>query len=73
MKNFLLLAFFGHGDDRLFQWESSHIMAYEGSFRLSGLILQVLAYRMPILLLVIIQHTGHEFYSHLYSCTEEYA
>jgi hypothetical protein len=43
MKNSLLLAFFGHGDDRLFQWDSPHVMAYEGSFRLSGQILQVFA------------------------------
>jgi hypothetical protein len=46
---------------------------YEGSFKFFGLILQVFAYRMSILLLIIIQHTGHKFYSHLYSCTEEYA
>jgi hypothetical protein len=65
MKNSPLLAFFGHEDDRLFQWDSSHVMVYEGSFCLSGLILQLLAYRMPILLLVIIQHKGHKFYSHL--------
>ena len=65
MKKSLLLAFFGHGDDKLFQWDSSHVMAYEGCFCFSGLILQVLAYRMPILLLVIIQHTGQKFYSHL--------
>jgi hypothetical protein len=56
MKNSLLLAFFGRGDDRLFQWDSSPVMTYEGSYRLSDLILQVLAYRKPILLLVIIQH-----------------
>jgi len=63
MKKSLLLAFFGHGEDKLFQWESSHVMAYEGFFCLSGLILQVLAYRMPML--VITQHKGHKFYSHL--------
>jgi hypothetical protein len=43
MKNSLLLAFLGHGDDRFFQWDSSHVMAYEGNFFLSGLILHMLA------------------------------